>query len=147
MPTTSFSPATTIARSAIDTLILLGAAASAALLLTLRYRFAAMANAQILCALGARPLFAGSGVTVAEGLAAGLNAAKVALIYVAAQHLVRRRGWRTLLPRAVHTCLITVSMVMTLLVIGGSHQHRCRATPGQPAGKHGNQVLQQIGPH
>jgi len=120
MPTTSsFSPTTTIARSAIDTLILLGAAASAALLLYLSYRFEAMAYSQILGTLGARPLFAGSSVTLAEGLAAGLNTAKVALIYVAAQHLVRRRGWRTLLPRAVHAFLITVSLVMTLLVIGG----------------------------
>lgn len=67
----------------------------------------------------ANSLVENSSVTVAEGLAAGLNTAKIALIYVTAQLLVRRCGWRALFPRAIHLFLITISLVMTIFVIGG----------------------------
>lgn len=108
-----------VLRSAVSTLILAGAAASAGLLLYLSFRFEAVAYAQILGALGSQPLFPDAPVTVAEGLAAGLNTAKIALIYVTAQHRGLRGTLRAIFPRAIHYFLITISLVMTLLVIGG----------------------------
>jgi hypothetical protein len=103
----------------VTTILLVGALITAGLLVYLSYRFEAVAYAQIFGSVGAAEIFPQSGFSVAEGFSAAMNLAKIYLVYITAQYLVKAGWWQALPARLVRWFVVAISIIMTVLVLGG----------------------------
>lgn len=87
----------------------------AALLVYCSFIFEVHAITVLLQDFGATRLVPGLSFTLAEGVAAGLNGAKIALSIIIADLIVSRQGW-TLVPRLLRLLVFTLSLTLTLVI-------------------------------
>lgn len=90
---------------------------SASLLVYISYRFEVNGYEALLGPYGTERLVPNGLLSLAEGLAAGLNSAKIALIYIAAS-LASAPGISALVPHLLRAFVLILSLIITLLIFG-----------------------------